>query len=332
MRQILKKSLFINKIIFYYGYFIFRISNKTPKISLKALINLYCLTNGVFTTNFHNHLKKFKTNDNQIKSDFFEEITENEVKTVSKKLKEEGYSLFPLKLKSNVVSQINKLALDLKSEVSGEKINFNPNSIKSNIYRFNKNDLMNNPTIQKLIMDPILTKVAKNYLESEPVFDHPALWWSTDFNKNISGDGAQKFHFDFERLKWIKIFFYMSDVDEYNGPHCYISSTHKDNSKPNELLDKGYSRIDDKEIRNFYEENRFKELKGESGTILFGDTLCWHKGKPIKKGNRLMLQFQYTSSLFGVNQRLSVSKKNSREFYKFSKKNKFYTKNINFVN
>ena len=96
-----------------------------------------------------------------------------------------------------------------------------------------------------------------------------------------------------------------------------------------ELLERGYSRISDSDIRKFYSEDRFKEIKGQAGSIILGDTISWHKGKPIKKGNRLIFQIQFTSSLFGTIPKSRVSNY-SEGFYNFHINNKNYMKNIEF--
>ena len=177
-------------------------------------------------------------------------------------------------------------------------------------------------------MDPVLINIAGEYLGAEPIFDFIAMWWSTD-SKNKNEDAAQEYHFDLDRPKWIKIFIYLTDVNNDNGPHCYISGSHKIGNKPQEILDKGYVRISDKELLKFYNKNDFKEVTGPAGTITFGDTLCWHKGKPFIRGERLILQLEYTSSLFGLNIKPFNAKKASTQFKSFCNKNKFYTKNIN---
>jgi len=95
------------------------------------------------------------------------------------------------------------------------------------------------------------------------------------------------------------------------------------------LLERGYSRISDSDIIKFYSKDRFKEIKGEAGSIILGDTISWHKGKPIKKGTRLIFQLQFTSSLFGILPKTKISNY-SNDLYNFYLDNKNYMKNIEF--
>ena len=177
-------------------------------------------------------------------------------------------------------------------------------------------------------MDEVIIDVARQYFQSEPIFDMPAMWWSTPFGNGPSSEAAQLYHFDLDRVKWLKIFIYLTDVDDYNGPHYYIEKTHKINSKPKELLSRGYVRIKDEEMKNYFNENDFKVIKGPKGSAFAADTLCWHKGKNLTKGCRLVLELNYTSSLFGINTTKLKVDKGSEKFIKFCIENPTYSKNI----
>ena len=68
--------------------------------------------------------------------------------------------------------------------------------------------------------------------------------------------------------KWVKFFFYMSDCDEKNGPHSFISGSHKDNGIPYNLRKLGYARIDDKNIHSHFDDSQIIEFKCKAGTLL----------------------------------------------------------------
>ena len=328
MNNLYKRSFFLNKVLFYIGYFIFICFGKTPRISYMAFINLYCLSNGKFLERLN------KNNNYNIKignfSKHFEDLSNENIKAISKERNIEGYKVFEQKLNNDIVNDLVSLSYNLKSKIGGNYISFDPKRIESNIYKFNPKDLIKNHRVQELIMDPVLINIAGQYLESEPIFDFAAMWWSTDF-KIIREDAAQDYHFDLDRTKWLKIFIYLSDVNTDNGPHCYISGSHKVGNKPQETLDKGYVRINDKELLKFYNKNDFKEVTGPAGTVLFGDTSCWHKGKPIVKGDRLILQLEYTSSLFGSNIPKFELESYSNRFRDFCNDNKFYSQNVKLI-
>ena len=89
-------------------------------------------------------------------------------------------------------------------------------------------------------------------------------------------------------------------------------------------------RISDEEISKYYSYDRFKEIKGKKGTIVLGDSLCWHKGKNILKENRLIFQMQFSASLFGSNTPKVILNNYTDDFKKFCKSNKTYSQNIIF--
>jgi hypothetical protein len=96
------------------------------------------------------------------------------------------------------------------------------------------------------------------------------------------------------------------------------------------LLKRGYARIPDNDINQFYKKEDFITITAEAGSIFAGDTKCWHKGKPLKKSHRLVLEFEYTSSLFGANYPKLEIEKASLEFQLFCKENPRYVSNFVF--
>ena len=97
-----------------------------------------------------------------------------------------------------------------------------------------------------------------------------------------------------DRIKFLKVFFYLTDVDADTGSHCYVPASHR--RKPAALLRDG--RYSDEEITRHYGSTPV-EITGRRGTILLADTRGIHKGKPLARGERLILQFELAPSLFG---------------------------------
>ncbi len=177
-----------------------------------------------------------------------------------------------------------------------EEIPFLKHETVSPRYQFSTSSVANNPTVQELFMDPFINSIAAGYLKCQPILDVITMWWSVPFNQKATDQAAQMYHFDMDRFKFIKFFFYLTDVHTDNGPHCYIEGSHK--SLPNELLSD--RRFSDEELKKFYPESAFKEFVGKKGTMLIVDTRGLHKGKPLVKDNRLLLQIQFSNSLFGA--------------------------------
>jgi hypothetical protein len=104
-----------------------------------------------------------------------------------------------------------------------------------------------------------------------------------------------------DRPRWLKVFIFLTDCNIHNGPHSYIEGTHKNKGIPEILRSKGYQRLSDDEINSNYCQKKIKTFVATKGSILFEDTRGLHKGMKLDNGNRLILQFQYSVSLFGSN-------------------------------
>ncbi|SUX29964.1 phytanoyl-CoA dioxygenase family protein [Chromobacterium vaccinii] len=158
--------------------------------------------------------------------------------------------------------------------------------------------LAHDSLLTSLAFDPYIISVVSKYLGCSPIHVQTNAWFSfpgMSTERNLSSN-AQMFHQDKEFIKFIKVFVYLSDVGEEQGPHCYIEGSHLD-----ELHRKGIDlscRVEDKDIKKFYSVNRIKMRTGHAGQIIFGDTSCVHKGSQVKNGYRLMLQLEYASSLY----------------------------------
>ena len=328
VKKVFKKSLIFNKVIVFLGVIYFHFFKKTPKICHQSLINLYIITNGSYLNYLDNLMSKKTSVFSYNLSKFFGKPEEYDFQEINNVLNKKGYYKLNNLLENSIVKNLNTFSSTICADVNNKKILYDKNNIISEIYRYNDKDLLNNKILQDLIMDPILINIARNYFKAEPIFDFIAMWRSTDFLKKASSEAAQMYHFDLDRIKWLKVFIYLSDVTEKNGPHSYIESSHLSGQKPDELLSRGYVRIEDSDLEKHYSKNKFKTVKGKAGTVLIGDTKCWHKGNPIIEGERLMLQLEYSTSDFGINKSSVLVNNPSNELRKFKTNNMFYCQNL----
>ena len=75
------------------------------------------------------------------------------------------------------------------------------------------------------------------------------MWWSVAGNKQPDSAAAQLYHFDMDRIRWIKFFINLTDVTAENGPHCFIAGSQQTCGIPRHLLAKGYTRLSDEPVR-----------------------------------------------------------------------------------
>ncbi|MBI3956863.1 MAG: phytanoyl-CoA dioxygenase family protein [Candidatus Kerfeldbacteria bacterium] len=222
-------------------------------------------------------------------------------------LEEEGYFVFPERLPEPLV---DKIIEGLQSGLFNLKLSHKLFKIQSpqdlekikdnTCWIFDQQHIIQIEEVQRLIMDPVLLDSMQEFLGCPPIHVQANSWWSkaelsdsASFNRN-----AQLFHQDKEFIKFLKIFIYLNDVNEENGPHNYIAGSNKDYL---EHTPKGYQiseRLSDEYLSSVYPKDRFRSFTGAKGTVIIEDTSGFHKGKPVMKGYRQLLQLEFVSSLY----------------------------------
>ncbi|ASY20703.1 hypothetical protein A1sIIA65_00180 [Candidatus Planktophila dulcis] len=247
------------------------------------------------------------------KIDFSEEgilskFSEKDLKFASKHLKDEGFIVLQNVLSAELCSRILKESEIIPGKTRimdggkrvDEQIYFNREAPAGIRFDYESSDLISSPVLQQLIFDESILRFAQNYLGSAPILDLVAMWWHTTFSTVPDKEAAQWFHFDMDRLKWIKFFFYITDVDTNTGPHTFIARSHRKLGIPFSLRKKGYVRLTDQEVASSFLPNQYKEFTGKGGTLIVEDTRGLHKGKHCVSGDRLLFQLEFTASDFGI--------------------------------
>lgn len=274
-------------------------NNNLLNIRLIKINNLFIheYYNNIKFTNFlcklihiNNEINYCYTEDiNNINNIFFN-------KDLSDELENNGVLIF-----KNILNKENiaKLLNVLNNKNMYNKINENIIYKEIDLYNNNKNVWwLNDPNeifefdfIQQLITNSYLLELIQKYLKTTPIFYSSKFWVS--YPGEI--ENTQKYHQDFDDIKFLKIFIYLNDVNKNNGPHFYIKdSLNKIIDKINLPSDYTISkRIND----NFFDKynQNIIEIKGEQGTLILEDTKGFHKGGNVKSEKRFILQF-----LFGI--------------------------------
>jgi hypothetical protein len=282
------------------GKLIYNRTGITPDNLQQLLVKNYSRSNGLFQDILHELLYKdyFNSYDtNVIESEIFGIVSSVEIDTIVEIIRTEGYVILPKLLAIDKVNNIKEWSYNLNYNVvdNQEKrfavnnIDFqNPNCVTANAI---ESDLLNNPVINSIVYDPVIISIISKYLGiKKPSLIHLCMWWSFQSkNNHASSEAAQLFHYDLDHIKWLKVFFYLTDVGEEQGPHIYVPSSHISGNKNYALLERGYSRVSDSEMN----ENQLmspKKVLGPAGSIIIGDTKCFHKGSSVISGARLVLQ------------------------------------------
>jgi hypothetical protein len=284
---------------------------RTPDAAHQSLINLFCRTGGRSSDRLSQLIAlanpPYKLPDARgVAGD----LDAPALKSITDDLDARGYHVFEKRLPNDLCESLlrfastNPCSVRASSGTVGSSkplvVNaYDPAKSLGHRYDFSSHDIINNADVQRLMGDHSLVAVAQSYLRSKPVLDVMGMWWHTAFGDGPDAEAAQFYHFDMDRIKWLKFFIYLTDVGPENGPHCFIEGSHRAGGIPPSILEKGYSRLTDEEVSSSYSADRIVEFTAPRGTIIAEDTRGLHKGKHVAKGDRLMLQLQFSNSLFG---------------------------------
>jgi hypothetical protein len=118
------------------------------------------------------------------------------------------------------------------------------------------------------------------------------LWY------NVAIDGpdmfSQRWHRDPDDRTLLKTFLHLRDVDETNGPFCYVPGTH--NAGPLRQKIGRYNYPDDGVIEGKFPPHQRKICTGKAGTLIFCDTTGFHKGGHPTTGARFLFNAVYTTN------------------------------------
>jgi hypothetical protein len=222
------------------------------------------------------------------------------VDTAVTALQRDGIYVVPEPLDAGTCAELEALARAADCTLVGEQVpvgsrgRFDPAAPAAPRYEVEEQDLLTAPVVQRLLADESVLAVAQGYLGSAPVQDMVAMWWSAASPGGPSSVAAQKFHFDLDRLRFLKLFVYLTDVGPDSGPHVYVRGTRRQ-------LAAGFRRdrrSEDGDVERAYGD-AITTIEGARGTVFLADTRGLHKGAPPAVGHRLVFQVEFATSLFG---------------------------------
>jgi hypothetical protein len=216
-----------------------------------------------------------------------------EVSAIVAELKENGVARLKNRLSPESVAAIRQ---NMDQAAANNAGSGTEDSHESRVF-FHEPTLLACPQLAHLAADPLFYHVTGQYLGVEPILSFLTAWISRPHSNDQEtlSESAQLFHADMSNPAFLKVFIYLNDVTEKNGPHCLIPRTHR--QKPPELWRDG--RISNEDISKHYPESTWDYQTGDAGSVFFVDTKAFHKGVPLIEGDRYLAQIYYVDTLFG---------------------------------
>jgi hypothetical protein len=209
--------------------------------------------------------------------------------TMLSELDRDGFVNLGIALSENQVEVILERLKDIKCYDLDQKdhslVNIDDPNKEVQMAHYKRDDLIGIPEIVQIANDSRVLNLVSEYLGVKPTISNINCWWS--FGDREVAKEAQFFHRDVDDYKFLKMFFYLTDVHEENGPHIFVKGSHK----VNKLLE--LRRFSDNEVvENF--GNHIITLIEPKGSCFIEDTYGIHKGQLPLRGKRLMFQVQYS--------------------------------------
>jgi hypothetical protein len=293
-----------------FGAATYKLNGTTPAEASQALIRLFCLSGGRFNDLMNRAVRV--VDDGTIfpePTGMLGVRTRTDAERIAEDIRLHGYHVFAQRLPDEMCERLLAFAVSTKARIrpmddirsltkrEGLYQRGRPEAAR---YDFKTEDVINLPDVQRLMADPSLLWVAQSYLGTTPLIDVTSMWWHTAFSDQPDAEAGQFYHFDMDRIKWLKLFIYLTDVEAANGPHCFIEGSHRTGGIPSALLARGYARIRDSDVFDHYVKATEVQFVAPRGTVIAEDTRGLHKGLEVRRGDRLMLQLQFSDSLFGA--------------------------------
>lgn len=283
LRDLIKQAINKNYINKNSSYFLMRI--------------FYRITNG-FLTNLISYIisgYKYK-NSNKFKKGFMQlkSFESNEVDTLKSQISQmRVFDKRKIDYRNNKswVDETENYAKSFK-ELSNEDV------VRLDVL---KSELLSNRTVANFILDERWVKIVKKILGVEPRLIDVNCWYTLPHKNefDIKKYDAQIWHKDVDKLRDIKIFFYLSDVDDLNyGPFEIIIDTHRSNYSKIKYENNNNFRISNDIIECNTEYKKFSFI-GKRGTNFVVDTRCFHRGGIVEKGYRHIIELYFSNSIFG---------------------------------
>jgi hypothetical protein len=155
---------------------------------------------------------------------------------------------------------------------------------------------LDNPWLSACISRRLLD-IANEYLQLWSKLEYIDLWYSLPVGESAERKASQIWHRDFDDSHLLKVFLYLSDVDERSGPFEYVPGSHPEGrlAGVHPWAPMGVGRISDKELAKYIETGDVRTFTAPRGTLIFCNTSGLHRGGFAEANPRVLAAVTYCS-------------------------------------
>ena len=151
---------------------------------------------------------------------------------------------------------------------------------------FDNRTVVEAPHAIKAANNPAVLAAAAAALGAKPTISYMTAWWSLP--SHGEAEHAELYHRDYDDLRFLKLFLYLTDVDVESGPHAFVRGSHRVQCLS------GRRRFSDEEVRAIFPAEDMLTLSGREGTAFLENTFGLHRGIPPISRARLIFQVLYS--------------------------------------
>jgi Phytanoyl-CoA dioxygenase (PhyH) len=206
--------------------------------------------------------------------------------TYVKALHRDGWTRLPSLLSGNEMADILGYLKD-KELVAQDGRRFFADSAPSDVHMgsYPVSTVLKCPKVIDLMNRKEVLDIAREYLGCVPTISGLRIDWSRAGKEK---GYVQNFHRDYDDWRFLKLFTYLTDVDDRTGPHEYVAGSHRGNGQFRATL------YDENQLKERYGANNLVRVHGERGTMFMVDTWGIHRGNAPETGARMLMQIQYS--------------------------------------
>ncbi len=289
---------------------LFRIITVRAKSKLFASYQRY-LKSGIVPDNAMSLIIKanFATKGNLISDDKFEIntldypsnlFTQPQLIEAVNKLEAQGFAKVGIVLNQKILSELLRLANEPcypANEKKVKKLEDNPNPSVYHRWHVPSELVLSNLGVQQLFLDNFWKFISDSYLR-RPNKISAIRCWHSFVHSGQEVLSPENWHLDNgDGINFIKFFILLSDVKDYSGPTSIVPVSSQN------LPRKFFTgrRFSDIEVSKLLKQKKIGEVKatGPVGLVYVADTRLLHRGTPVERGKRFLLNWTVSSDSFG---------------------------------